>query len=135
MVASLPGLDDVRDRSVLEALGRAAGPFVRASRSCSARRATDTASARSSGCRASASRREEIPELEAAIDGARDEGIDDLWTWGYEACGHMTRLATPDAPLVWEAVSAALTRRTQKPTEAVRDSELDLRTTREIVGP
>ena len=46
----------------------------------------------------------------------------------------MTRLATPDAPLVWEAVSAALTRRPQKPTEAVRDRDLDLRTTRELVG-
>ena len=39
----------------------------------------------------------------------REEGVDDLWTWGYEACGHMTHLATPDSPLVWEAVSAALT--------------------------
>ena len=53
--------------------------------------------------------RDEIPELEAAVAGAREEGVDDLWTWGYEACGHMTHLATPDAPLVWEAVSAALT--------------------------
>jgi N-acetylmuramic acid 6-phosphate etherase len=77
---------------------------------------------------------EEIPDLEAAIEGARAEGIDDLWTWGYEACGHMTRLATPDAPLVWEAVSAALTRRSQKPTEAVRDPDLELRTTRRLVG-
>ena len=51
----------------------------------------------------------EIPELEAAIAAAREEGVDDLWTWGYEACGFMTHLATPDSPLVWEAVSAALT--------------------------
>src|SRR4051794_545117 len=76
---------------------------------------------------------EEIPDLEAAIEGARSEGIDDLWTWGYEACGHMS-IGTPDAPAVWEAVSAALTRRTQKPTEAVRDPHLDLRSTRELVG-
>src|SRR5207245_1698194 len=53
--------------------------------------------------------KEEIPEFEAAIGAAREEGIDDLWTWGYEACGFMTHLATPDSPLVWEAVSAALT--------------------------
>src|SRR4051795_1772825 len=64
---------------------------------------------------------EEIPELEAAIAGAREEGIDDLWTWGYEACGSMTHLATPDAPLVWEAVSAALTGRPQQTTEQARD--------------
>ena len=49
--------------------------------------------------------REEIPELESAIAATRAAGIDDVWTWGYEACGHMTKLATPDAPLVWEAVT------------------------------
>jgi N-acetylmuramic acid 6-phosphate etherase len=75
----------------------------------------------------------EIPDLEAAIEGARAEGVDDLWTWGYEACGHMS-IGTPDAPAVWEAVSTALTRRSQKPTEAVRDADLDLRSTRELVG-
>ena len=69
--------------------------------------------------------KEEIPELEAAIAGAREEGIEDLWTWGYEACGSMTSLATPDSPLVWEAVSAALTGRPQKPTERARTGELE----------
>src|SRR4051794_1618218 len=53
--------------------------------------------------------RENIPDLEAAIESTRAAGIDDVWTWGYEACGHMTRLATPAAPLVWEAVTHALT--------------------------
>jgi N-acetylmuramic acid 6-phosphate etherase len=66
---------------------------------------------------------DEIPELEAAVAGAREEGVDDLWTWGYEACGHMTHLATPDAPVVWEAVSAALTGR----------RELEAHSTRELV--
>ena len=50
--------------------------------------------------------RDDIPDLEAAIAATRAAGIDDVWTWGYEACGHMTQLATPDAPLVWEAVTA-----------------------------
>lgn len=68
--------------------------------------------------------RDEIPELEAAIAGARAEGIDDLWTWGYEACGHMSALATPDAPLVWEAVTAALT----------GAAPLESRSTRSLVG-
>src|SRR5262249_33037480 len=54
--------------------------------------------------------RDDIPDLEAAIESTRAAGIDDIWTWGYEACGHMTHLATPDAPLVWEAVTRALTR-------------------------
>jgi N-acetylmuramic acid 6-phosphate etherase len=66
---------------------------------------------------------EDIPDLEAAIESTRTAGIEDIWTWGYEACGHMTHLATPDAPLVWEAVTGALT----------RPAELELRPTRELV--
>ena len=78
--------------------------------------------------------RDDIPDLEAALEGAREEGVDDLWTWGYEACGHMSHLATPDAPLVWEAVSAALAPR-PRTTEAARSdfADLDLRTTRDLV--
>jgi N-acetylmuramic acid 6-phosphate etherase len=78
---------------------------------------------------------EDIPDLESAIAAAREEGVDDLWTWGYEACGHMTSLATPDSPRVWEAVSEALTGRTQRPTEAARGdvADLDLRPARELV--
>ena len=47
----------------------------------------------------------------------------------------MTSLATPDAPLVWEAISAALTRRPQKPTESAspRFADLELRSARELV--
>src|SRR5262249_26079414 len=66
---------------------------------------------------------EDVPDLEAAIEATRSAGIDDIWTWGYEACGHMTHLATPDAPLVWEAVTRALTRR----------PPLELRPTRDLV--
>jgi N-acetylmuramic acid 6-phosphate etherase len=78
--------------------------------------------------------RDDIPELEAAVAGAREEGVDDLWTWGYEACRHMTHLATPDAPLVWEAASTALTAGTRT-TEAARAdfADLDLRSTRDLV--
>ena len=78
--------------------------------------------------------RDDIPDLEAALEGAREEGVDDLWTWGYEACGHMSHLATPDAPLVWEAVSAALALR-PRTTEAARSdfADLDLRSTRDLV--
>jgi N-acetylmuramic acid 6-phosphate etherase len=78
---------------------------------------------------------DDIPDLESAIAAARKEDVDDLWTWGYEACRHMTHLATPESPLVWEAVSAALTRRSQAPTEAARAdlADLDLRSTRDLV--
>jgi N-acetylmuramic acid 6-phosphate etherase len=79
---------------------------------------------------------DDIPDLEAAIAAAREEGVADLWTWGYEACGFMTHLATPDSPLVWESVSAALTGKQQVAmTEAVRSDlgDLDLRSTRDLV--
>ena len=78
--------------------------------------------------------REDVPDLEAAIESARAAGIDDLWTWAYEACTHMTHLATPDSPLVWETVSRALTRRGPV-TEASRVDlrDLDLRPTLELV--
>jgi N-acetylmuramic acid 6-phosphate etherase len=67
---------------------------------------------------------DEIPELEAAVAAAREEGVDDLWTWGYEACGNMSALATPDSPEVWTAITKALT--AQPPLEA--------RATRELVS-
>jgi N-acetylmuramic acid 6-phosphate etherase len=57
-----------------------------------------------------------------------------VWTWGYEACGHMTHLATPDSPLVWEAVTTALTGEgaaTERQRVDLRD--LDLRPTAELV--
>jgi N-acetylmuramic acid 6-phosphate etherase len=78
--------------------------------------------------------RDEIPELESAIAATRTAGIDDVWTWGYEACGHMTKLATPDALLVWEAVTRALTggvRTTERHRVDLHD--LDLRPTAELV--
>jgi hypothetical protein len=54
--------------------------------------------------------REDLADLETAIAVAREEGVEDLWTWGYEACRHMTHLATSDSAAVWETVSAALAR-------------------------
>ena len=78
--------------------------------------------------------RTDIPDLEAAVRATRAAGIDDVWTWGYEACAHMTHLATPDSPLVWEAVTAALTggaAATERQRVDLRD--LDLRPTAELV--
>jgi N-acetylmuramic acid 6-phosphate etherase len=78
--------------------------------------------------------RDDIPDLEAAIAATRAAGIEDVWTWGYEACGHMTALATPDGPLVWEAVTKALTdglATTER--ERLDLHDLDLRPTSELV--
>jgi len=123
-VASLPGLTTFATDPYWKHWGEPAGPFVQRF----ARLLRETCDRHGVGAQlwlpSFGLTREEIPELEAAIDAARAEGVDDLWTWGYEACGHMTSLATPDAPLVWEAVSAALT----------RPGRLEERSTRMLVG-
>jgi N-acetylmuramic acid 6-phosphate etherase len=135
-VASIPGLDKLATDPYWKHWGEAAGPFVRRF----ARLLRETADRHGVGAQlwvpSFGLDRADIPELEAAVAGAREEGVDDLWTWGYEACGNMTSLATPDAPLVWEAVSAALTARPQvATTEAARPdlADLDLRSTRDLV--
>jgi N-acetylmuramic acid 6-phosphate etherase len=122
-VASLPGLTTFATDPYWKHWDEPAGPFVRRfarllNETCERHGVQSQLWVPSFGLT-----KDEIPELEAAIAAAREEGIDDLWTWGYEACGHMTSLATPDAPLVWEAVSAALT----------GTPLLETRTTRELV--
>ena len=109
-VASLPGLTTFATDPYWKHWGEPAGPFVRRF----ARLLRETCDRHGVGAQlwlpSFGLTRDEIPELVDAVEAAREEGVDDLWTWGYEACGHMTSLATPDAPLVWEAVTAALTR-------------------------
>jgi N-acetylmuramic acid 6-phosphate etherase len=123
LVASLPGLTTFATDPYWKHWNEAAGPFVRRF----ARLLRETCERHGVGSQlwlpSFGLTADEIPELEAAVAATREEGVDDLWTWGYEACGHMTHLATPDAPLVWEAVSAALT----------GSRELEARRTRELV--
>lgn len=52
---------------------------------------------------------EDEADIHAAVESARAAGVDDLWTWGYEACGHMTHLETREPERVWEILTAALT--------------------------
>ncbi len=108
-VASLPGLTTFATDPYWKHWNEPAGPFVQRF----ARLLRETCDRHGVGAQlwvpSFGLTREEIPELEAAIAAARTEGIGDLWTWGYEACGYMTHLATPDSPLVWEAVTDALT--------------------------
>ena len=135
-VASLPGLTTLATDPYWKHQNEAAAPFVRRF----ARLLHDTCEHHGVGAQlwlpSFGLTRDEVPDLESAVAAAREEGVDDLWTWGYEACGHMTSLATPDAPLVWEAASAALAERRHRPTEAwsPRFADLDLRGTRELVG-
>ena len=79
--------------------------------------------------------RDDIPDLEAAIAATHAAGVENVWTWAYEACGHMTHLATADSPLVWEAVTRALTGEEDPASERQRVDlhDLDLRPTAELV--
>jgi N-acetylmuramic acid 6-phosphate etherase len=134
-VAALPGLAILATDPYWKHWDGAAEPFVRRF----ARLLRETAGRHDVGAQlwvpSFGLTRDDIPDLEAAVEATRDEGVYDLWTWGYEACRHMTHLATPDSWLVWEAASAALTRRPQAVTEAARPdlADLDLRSTRELV--
>jgi N-acetylmuramic acid 6-phosphate etherase len=135
-VASIPGLATLATDPYWKHWDEAAAPFVRRF----ARLLRETADRHGVGAQlwvpSFGLDRGDISDLEAGIAGAREEGVGDLWTWGYEACRHMTHLATPDSALVWEAVSAALTGRAQvATTEAVRSGagDLDLRSTRDLV--
>jgi hypothetical protein len=109
-VASLPGLTTLVTDPYWKIWDEPAEPFVRRF----ARLLDETSARHGVGAQlwvpGFGLTRDEIPALEAAIAAAREEGVEDLWTWGYDACAHMTSLATPDSPAVWEAVSAALTR-------------------------
>lgn len=49
------------------------------------------------------------PEIREAVAAARQAGVTDLWTWGYEACGHMSHLKTKEPQKVWDILSDAMT--------------------------
>jgi hypothetical protein len=54
---------------------------------------------------------EHAGQIHAAVAAARDAGVSDLWTWGYEACGHMSYLGTREPERVWRELVMALTGR------------------------
>jgi N-acetylmuramic acid 6-phosphate etherase len=133
-VAALPGLDvlatDPYWKNFDEDAGSFVGRFAKLLAETAARHGADA----QMWLPSFGLTRGDIPDLEAAITATRAAGIDDIWTWGYEACGHMTHLATPDSPIVWEAITTALTSGVQ-PTERERLdlSDLDLRPTADLI--
>ena len=139
-VAALPGLEVLATDPYWKSFRQPAEPFVReyAERIVATARAHGVAAqlwVPSFGLTAG-----DIPDLTAAVAAARAAGIDDLWTWAFEACGHMSHLATPDAPLVWRAVTELLiadssTDDALPVTERTAGgyADLDLRPTQELV--
>jgi hypothetical protein len=53
--------------------------------------------------------RADLDDVRAAVRVAREEGIDDLWVWAYEACGHMSALAGDDPPALWRTLVSEMT--------------------------
>jgi hypothetical protein len=47
-------------------------------------------------------------DIRTAVGVAREAGIDDLWTWAFEACGHMSALAGSDPAAVWDVLCDAM---------------------------
>jgi N-acetylmuramic acid 6-phosphate etherase len=108
-VASLPGLDVFATDPYWKNFDEPAGAFVGRFAALLAETASRHGIQPQMWLPSFGLTREDIPDLEAAVAATRAAGIDDVWTWGYEACAHMTHLATPDAPLVWDAATRALT--------------------------
>jgi N-acetylmuramic acid 6-phosphate etherase len=134
-VASLPGVDVFATDPYWKSFGEEAGPFVERFAGLlaqtSARHGVE-AELWVPAFRLSAA---DIPDLERAVAAVRAAGIGRIWVWGYEACAHMSGLATPDSLRVWERVCELLAEPRARVTEEARagHGDLDLRTTRELV--
>jgi hypothetical protein len=108
-VASLPGLHTFGTDPYWKAFGQPVEPFVREY----ARRVVELAAAHDvqpqlwiQGFRLD---RADLDDVRTAVRVAREEGIEDLWVWGYEACGHMSALAGDDPGALWRTLVDGLT--------------------------
>jgi N-acetylmuramic acid 6-phosphate etherase len=108
-VAALPGLDTLATDPYWAAFQQPADPWV----SEMASRLVTTSAAHGvtpqlwiQGFRLGP---EDEDGIRTAVAAARAAGVTDLWTWGYEACGHMSYLGTRDPDRVWAVLVEALT--------------------------
>jgi N-acetylmuramic acid 6-phosphate etherase len=131
-VAALPGLDVLATDPYWHVFREPAEPFVTRFAELAKSTADRHGIAAELWLPAYRLTRADLPDFEAAVAAARGAGIERLWIWAYEACAHMSHLATPDSPAVWEAVSVAVAGRV---TEGRRRelTDLDLRPTRDLV--
>ena len=154
-VARLPGLATLATDPYWKAFSEPVGPFVTEFSERVAQQAAAAGIEAQIWIQGFRLGPEDADDIHAAVAAARSAGIDDLWTWGYEACGHMSYLDTVNPEQVWEILCAALTTQpafassdvrnsgTPEPdgdlgglvTERVRPelADLDLRPTQELV--
>jgi hypothetical protein len=157
--ARLPGLATLATDPYWQAFSRPAGPFVTEFAERLRKLSADQGVGAQLWIQGFRLGPEDEGDIRVAVAAARGAGVEDLWTWGYEACGHMSYLGTREPVKVWAILCDALTtgpenlgaeccarRNTTRQenseglgglvTEAVRAdlSDLDLRSTADIVG-
>jgi hypothetical protein len=108
-VAALPGLDTLSTDPYWKAFGKPAGAFVgeyadRISTLAAAHGVTGQLWIQ--GFRMEP---DDADDIRVAVAAAREAGIEDVWTWAWEACAHMSALAGSDPAAVWEVLCDALT--------------------------
>ena len=110
-VASMPGLDTLATDPYWKAFGHPAGEFVGRFASMVSDLGAEHGVNPEIWIQGFGLGPEDSDEIHAAVAAAREAGVDNLWTWGYEACGHMSHLGTREPERVWETLTAALTGR------------------------
>jgi N-acetylmuramic acid 6-phosphate etherase len=108
-VARLPGLATLATDPYWQAFGEPAGPFVTEFSERVAQQAAAAGIDPQIWIQGFRLGPDDADDIYAAVAAARSAGVDDLWTWGYEACGHMTYLGTREPERVWEILTDALT--------------------------
>jgi N-acetylmuramic acid 6-phosphate etherase len=134
-VASLDGVDVFATDPYWKSFGEPAEPFVRKYAALLAETAARNQVEAELWVPAFRLTRDDIPDLEDAVAAAHAAGIGRIWIWGYEACAHMSHLATPDSEVVWERLCELVPGARGRVTEQARaaHADLDLRPTRQLV--
>lgn len=108
-VAALPGLDTLATDPYWQAFGRPVVPFVTEFAQRLAALSVEHGVGAQLWIQGFHLGPEDEGDIRAAVAAARSAGVSDLWTWGYEACGHMTYLGTREPEKVWAILTDALT--------------------------
>src|SRR5918995_4860218 len=134
-VASLPGLDVFATDPYWKGFGEEAEPFVRRFASLVVETSERHGVTPELWLPSFALTGDDLDDFERALGAAREAGASRIWVWGYEGCAHMTHLATPDSPDVWERIAALVATPVERVTERARleHADLDLRSTAELV--
>ncbi|MGH8991731.1 MAG: hypothetical protein ACRDZ7_09420, partial [Acidimicrobiia bacterium] len=93
-VARLPGLDTLATDPYWESFHQPVVPFVDEHAGRLARLAAEHGIGAQVWIQGFRLGPEDEADIRAAVDTARAAGVEDLWTWGYDACGHMSYLHT-----------------------------------------